>query len=58
MTEVSAKERVEGLPNATPAIMASDVLHHYGNPPPNIMSKGLAVNGNFFLYTHFGVKIF
>ncbi|XP_003425741.1 serine/threonine-protein kinase Genghis Khan [Nasonia vitripennis] len=43
MTEVSSKERVEGLPN-TPAIMA-DTLHHFGNPPPDIMPKCLAING-------------
>jgi hypothetical protein len=46
--EVSSKERVEGLSN-TQAIIA-DTLHHYSHPPSDIMSKGLAINGNILLY--------
>lgn len=45
MTEVSSKERVEGLPSCTPEIMV-DTMNPYGHPPPDIMPKGLIMNGN------------
>ncbi|XP_058807394.1 serine/threonine-protein kinase Genghis Khan isoform X2 [Phymastichus coffea] len=43
MTEVSLKERVEGISN--PPIIMAGTIHHYNNPPPDIMPKGLAING-------------
>lgn len=49
MTEVSSKER-EGL-SCPPEIMADTMaLNPFGHPPPDIMPKGLIMNGHFFLF--------
>ncbi|KAJ8679289.1 hypothetical protein QAD02_015076 [Eretmocerus hayati] len=43
MAEVPPRDRIEGLVNA-PVIMA-DALHHFNHPPPDIMPKGVTMNG-------------
>ncbi|XP_023289081.1 serine/threonine-protein kinase MRCK alpha-like [Orussus abietinus] len=44
MTEVPSKDSGEGLPRQH-GIMSGPPPHHYNHPPPDIMPKGLVING-------------
>ncbi|XP_024946163.1 serine/threonine-protein kinase Genghis Khan isoform X1 [Cephus cinctus] len=45
MTEASSKDRGEGPPPQQQGIMSDPPPHHYSLPPPDIMPKGLVING-------------